>query len=95
MNKSKATVLIEQHRRRWRSQASDEVIVRRAERTYLALAILHIGLVGVFAALFPAAGFLPRAVPVAFLIAGVAYFWESRRFTQIRRCLSETDAKID
>ena len=89
MNKSKTTALIEQHRRRWHSQDSDDVIVRRAERNYLALAIMHTGLVGVFAALFHAAGFLPRVVlPVAFLIAGIAYFWQSRRFTQIRRSLS-------
>jgi hypothetical protein len=95
MNQSKATSLIAQHRRRWRSQDSDDVVARRAERTYLALAIMHAGMVGVFSVLFHSAGFLPRvALPAAFLMAGAIYFWQSRRFTHIRRCLRETDAKI-
>ena len=95
MNESKAAALIEQHRRRWRSAASDDAIARRAERTYLALAIMHAGMVPVFAGLFHAAGFLLSVgLPVAFLIAGAIYFRQSRRFTQIRRHLSEADAKI-
>jgi hypothetical protein len=95
MNKLKATALIDQHRRRWRSQGSDDAIARRAERTYLGLALMNACMAAAFAALFHASGPLPRiALPVSCLIAGAIYYWQSRRFTQIRRLLSGSDAQM-
>src|ERR1035441_4777014 len=42
MDKLKAAELIQQQRRRWRSQASDLAIARRAERAYFALAMGYV-----------------------------------------------------
>jgi hypothetical protein len=96
MDKLKAAELIQQQRRRWRSQASDLAIARRAERAYFALAMGYVCIAASFIALYQHSSLFPRIVgPMGFFIGAAILYWQSRRFTQIRRLLSATDGKTD
>ena len=96
MNKSQAATLIDQHRRRWRSKQSDSEIARRARRAYLALAVVHAGFAAALFAVNRHLGPLPRIImPLVFMIAAAIYFWQCRRFTQIRKLLGTLEANSD
>src|SRR4051812_28142064 len=96
MDKSTAKALIDQQRRRWRSQGPDVIVARRAERAYLICAGVFAGAAPAFLALYQHPGLFPRIVePAGFLIGAAILFWQSRRFTQIRRLLSTPGAKTD
>jgi cobalamin biosynthesis protein CobD/CbiB len=92
MDKSKAKALIELHRRRWRSKASDDSIARRAQRTYFGIAMMCVCLAFSMSLLLPKARVI--IFPGYFLAAAIAC-WASWRFRQIRNLLSDSDAKTD
>jgi hypothetical protein len=96
MNKSKALALVQQLRRRWRSQESDTAIARRAERVFFRVALVYF----IFCPVFVGVAIL-SVRPVyyilagTFLICGALLFWRSRRFSQVLRVLLDggADAK--
>jgi cobalamin biosynthesis protein CobD/CbiB len=92
MDKSKAKALIELHRHRWRSEASDDSIARRAQRTYFGIAMMCVCLAFSMSLLLPALRVI--IFPGYFVAAAIAY-WVSWRFRQIRKLLSDSDAKTD
>jgi hypothetical protein len=92
MDKSKAKALIELQRRRWRSEASDDSIARRAQRLYFVIAMACVSLAFSLSLLLPTARVI--IYPGSFLAAAIAY-WVSWRFGQIRKLLSDSDAKTD
>jgi len=95
MDNLKAARLIEQQRRRWRSQEPDQAIARRAERVYFALAaawaIMGLGFVAAAAVSGKAAPFLFAGL--GFCLSAPVLYWQSRRFTQIWKHLADSDAR--
>jgi hypothetical protein len=92
MDKSKAMALIELHRRRWRSKASDDSIARRAQRTYVGIAMMFVCVAFSMSFVLPAARVI--IFPGYSLGAAIAY-WASWRFRKIRKPLSDSNAKTD
>jgi len=92
MDIPRAKALIEQQRCRWRSQASDVAVARRAERAYLGIAIMFMFLSFSLSLLLPAVRAL--IFPCCFLTAAMAY-WQSWRFRQVRNLLRGSDATTD
>jgi len=92
MDQSKARTLILLHRRRWRSDASDDAIARRAQRAYFGIAMMFVGVAFSMSLLQPAARVI--IFPGYFLAAAIAGR-ASWRFRQIRKLLTDADAKTN
>jgi hypothetical protein len=94
MDKSTAIALIEKQRRRWGSQASDEVVARRAERVFRGLAAAWL-CIGVSLSAVQHTTMFRILHAATFLFGAVIFYWQSRRFAQVRKLLSSSDAKTD
>ena len=96
MDHHKAAALIAQHRRHWRLHEPDGAIARRAERSYRTAAVVF-GIVAVGDAFTDLASsrFTGWRVGLGLVIlaAAIAFYWQSYRFTQIRRLLTDAAAK--
>jgi hypothetical protein len=84
MDRLKAKALIDLQRRRWRSQATDVALARRAQRACLGLAV---GWVAGGAGFTASAAVSGKVAPflclgLGQLIGSVFFFWQSRRFAQ-------------
>jgi len=86
MDRNKAAEIIERQRRRWHSQDSDVNIARRAERVYFRLAVIYVG-VGTLLTLVQPTPFAQVAILAGFFFGASLFFWQGRRFTQIRKLL--------
>jgi hypothetical protein len=94
MDKHKAAEMIERERRRWRSQDSDSIVARRAELYYLVLALADV-CIAITLMLTLRTQLTRVAIPVCFVVIALLIFIHSRRFSQARRLLANSDAKSD
>ena len=94
MNKLKAAEIIQKQRRLWRSQDSDLAIARRDERVYFSLAMMDVA-VGISLTLVLDTQFGRVAILVGFLVGACLFLFHSRRFSQIRKLLVDSDAKTE
>jgi len=95
MDKLKAAEMIQKQRRRWQSQDSDMAIACRAKRVYLALGSAFLCFASSFVVVFQHSGLFPQIAAAVFYIGSAIFFWQSRRFGQIRKLLADSDGKTD
>lgn len=93
MNQLKATAMIQQLRRRWRSSDSDLGIARRAKRVYLALGCMYISMASSLNLLFrdssPAAHIV---ISLGLFTGAIFYYRRSWQFGQIDQSLAKDKA---
>jgi len=96
MQKSTATKLIDSERRHSRSRDSDAIIARRAERAYLSVGAMFVGISVIdLIDSFVSDKLTPFRVSFSLIILciGVAFSFQGYRFRRARRLLP--DAKTD
>ena len=94
MQKSAAKKLIEKHRRHWHSQESDIAVARRAERNYFGVGLMFVGiaLIDLIESALGAGLTTYRITFAAIILSvGAFFWWQSYRFTRIRRMLTDTE----
>ena len=90
MNKTDALALIQRQRQRWRSQEPDLAIARRAERVFFRVAVVYFCVAPLFVCLAAVQRHLIfYLAAAAWLFGGTFLLFQSRRFTQVLRVLSD------